>query len=483
MMTKYNFLCADIGTTSLKAALVSDKGQVLSFSKIEFSSTDRSKIALEWFTALKESINAIKSELKKTENISCSSNLFDSQTGTLNIDAICISGNGPTIVSEDGTTLLWNQEVPSQKEASTSKDFSKPAEPSKPTGPSTDEDLFNLIPESLKEKFSHSLFLPRLLAFKNLYNKQFTEQKIFSGPEYLIWRLSDTQITILPESRYESAYWNDQVLDAIFGNTKNISSQKSNEGTKADSSPENAESTRINSFPSIGPFVNPGYDSGKITGTIAQELGISSNAKVIAGGPDFTVALIGTNTLSEGKLCNRAGSSEGLNWCTSKPVFASGIRTLPSVIPGLWNASVLSNNSGDKIADCKKTYEKENNIQISYTDYIQLCLEKKDKKGEQVLKELSDFFKDGISKIRTLSKENNIALCDTVMVTGGQAKNPLWLTHKAESAEINLAICEVPDSELIGDAVLASYGLGLYDSIQAAAEKMVKIKNVFNYKK
>ena len=60
MMTKYNFLCADIGTTSLKAALVSDKGQVLSFSKIEFTSTDKSKIALEWFEALKESISALK---------------------------------------------------------------------------------------------------------------------------------------------------------------------------------------------------------------------------------------------------------------------------------------------------------------------------------------------------------------------------------------------------------------------------------------
>lgn len=451
MMMKFNFLCADIGTTSLKAALVSDMGQVLSFSKIEFTTIDKSKIALEWLSSLHTAINEIKSNL----NI----------TGILDCDAVCISGNGPTIVSEDGTTLLWNSPAAELQNQNASSDLQK------------------ILPPELFEKFKHSLFLPRLLAFKNLYSDKFINQKIFSGPEYLIWRLSNTQITILPESRYEAAYWNDEALDAIFGSTKNISSQKSNEGTKADSSPENAESTRINSFPSIGPFVNPGYDSGKITDKAAQELGISSNAKVIAGGPDFTVALIGTNTLSEGKLCNRAGSSEGLNWCTSKPVFASGIRTLPSVIPGLWNASVLSTNSGDKIADCKKSYEKENNIQISYTDYIQLCLEKKDKNGAQILKELSDFFKDGISKIRILSKENNIALCDTVMVTGGQAKNPLWLTHKAESAEINLAICEVPDSELIGDAVLASYGLGLYDSIQAAAEKMVKMKNVFNYKK
>lgn len=447
MMTKYNFLCADIGTTSLKAALVSDKGQVLSFSKIEFTSTDKSKIALEWFEALKESISALKKN--QIESLSENENLVDSKTGTLNIDAICISGNGPTIVSEDGTTLLWNAPVDS----------------------SLILDIKKILPPELSENFSHSLFLPRILAFKNLYKKQFEKQKIFSGPEYLIWSLSNSQITILPEERYEAAYWNDQVLTAIGGSTANKSS------------PEKNESTGINCSPSMGPFVKPGFNCGTITKEIASQLKISSSAKVIAGGPDFTVALIGTNTLQQGKLCNRAGSSEGLNWCTAKPVFASGIRTLPSVIPGLWNASILSHNSGDRIADSKQAYEKENNVEISFSQYIKLCLEEKDKNGAQILQELSDFFKDGISKFRTLSKENNIPLRETVMVTGGQAKNPLWLKNKAECSQINLATCEIPDSELIGDAVLASYGLGLYDSIQEAAEKMVKIKNVFTYKK
>lgn len=447
MMTKYNFLCADIGTTSLKAALVSDKGQVLSFSKIEFTSTDKSKIALEWFEALKESISALKKN--QIESLSENENLVDSKTGTLNIDAICISGNGPTIVSEDGTTLLWNAPVDS----------------------SLIPDIKKILPPELSENFSHSLFLPRILAFKNLYKKQFEKQKIFSGPEYLIWSLSNSQITILPEDRYEAAYWNDQVLTAIGGSTANKSS------------PEKNESTAIKSLPSMGPFVKPGFNCGTITKEIASQLKISSSAKVIAGGPDFTVALIGTNTLQQGKLCNRAGSSEGLNWCTAKPVFASGIRTLPSVIPGLWNASILSHNSGDRIADSKQAYEKENNVEISFSQYIKLCIEEKDKNGAQILQELSDFFKDGISKFRTLSKENNIPLRETVMVTGGQAKNSLWLKHKAECSQINLATCEIPDSELIGDAVLASYGLGLYDSIQEAAEKMVKIKNVFTYKK
>ena len=46
-MTKYKFLCADIGTTSLKAALVSEMGQVLSFSRINFEHAEKFKISNE----------------------------------------------------------------------------------------------------------------------------------------------------------------------------------------------------------------------------------------------------------------------------------------------------------------------------------------------------------------------------------------------------------------------------------------------------
>ena len=95
-MTKYKFLCADIGTTSLKVALVSETGQVLSFSRINFEHTEQFKISDEWSKALKKAVAEIKRGLNEN---------------SLDCDAICVSGNGPTIVSEDGTTLLWNEKL------------------------------------------------------------------------------------------------------------------------------------------------------------------------------------------------------------------------------------------------------------------------------------------------------------------------------------------------------------------------------------
>lgn len=444
-MTKYNFLCADIGTTSLKAALVSDKGQVLSFSKIEFSSLRKlwSKntysIARFWLPALQKAIKNIKKELHIQGALCC--------------DAVCISGNGPTIVSEDGTTFLWSDYITAQ------------------------------IPPSIPEKYKDSLFLPRLLAFKILYPEIVESQKIFSGPEYLIWQLSNSQITILPEARYTAAYWTDEDLQFF-------------------------------SIPSPGPFVPPGFDCGNILPKMAKRLSLSANAKIIAGGPDFTVAMIGTNSLTPGKLCDRAGSSEGINWCTENPVTFPGMRTLPSVIPGLWNASFLIKESGTALDKAKQDFEKANGVVITYDEFIKLCLDgscdsdgntnnacntsngpahsacittndyftnsvHNTTHGAQTLKTLTDFSATTISTFRTLAKENSMPIADTVTITGGQAKNERWLIHKATACKINFGITEVADSELIGDAVLAAFGLGLYNSIQEAAEKMVKIKCVF----
>ena len=121
-MTKYKFLCADIGTTSLKAALVSEMGQVLSFSRINFEHAEKFKISNEWSKALKKAVAEIKNSLNED---------------SLDCDAICVSGNGPTIVSEDGTTLLWNEKL----------------------------DFEIKIPE----EFSSSLFLPRIEAFAKLF--------------------------------------------------------------------------------------------------------------------------------------------------------------------------------------------------------------------------------------------------------------------------------------------------------------------------
>lgn len=407
-MTKCKFLCVDIGTTSLKTALVSENGQVLSFSRISFNSAKQenapqSAIALEWIDALKKAIS--ETALLKQEQF-------------LDCDAICISGNGPTIVSEDGTTLLWNETF----------DFEN----------------------SVSKEFSKSLFLPRINAFKKKFPPQFAEQKIFSGPEFLIWKLCGAHITILPEARYESAYWNDAALESVGASPAQF-----------------------------GRMVAPGCRCGTVTNDACRFFNIKNETPVIAGGPDFIAAMIGTNSLAKGKIYDCAGSSEGINLCTDVPFSKPGLRTLPSVIPGLWNIAVLMPSSGKKFVGCKKSFESSRGTPLSYEEYISYCFEHKDSEGFLTIDELARSVKDAVALLKKYAEENNAAVNSAIMVTGGQTKNSQWMQYKADVARHTFCVAKVPDSELIGDAVLASFALGIFSSIQEAAQKIVIPEKTF----
>ena len=83
-------LCIDIGTTSLKAAFMSGKPEKVFVSRQKLE-TGRSN---EWLPALSRAVKELKEK-----NPECA------------VEAVCISGNGPTIVSEDGTTLLHNDNL------------------------------------------------------------------------------------------------------------------------------------------------------------------------------------------------------------------------------------------------------------------------------------------------------------------------------------------------------------------------------------
>lgn len=357
-------LTVDIGTTSLKAGLVSAAGEVVSSTSYKFKKADDRYIAKQWFHALQIAIDKMNCD-------------FENEVTVL---GIAVSGNGPTLVCKNGLTFRWNEPV--------------------------SEESQNLVP-------SKSLFLPRIIELKTQFKKDFYGSRtVFSGPEYLIYKLTNRAVTILPEDRYISAYWTNEELKA------------------AKISPEK--------FPS---YVPTGHNCGCLSEFVMEKLGLQKNKEksipVFAGGPDFIVALIGTNTLKVGKLCDRSGSSEGLNFCIPKPIFSEGLRTLPSVIPGLWNISALIPNSS-KLPDSER------------------------------LKLLMNY----ISRLRTLAQENEIAFPAEMTVTGGQTKDIGWMKTKSESLNLKLKIGECLDTELIGDACVAWYGLGVYKSLPEAAEKL-----------
>ncbi|MBP5328672.1 MAG: FGGY-family carbohydrate kinase [Spirochaetaceae bacterium] len=391
-------LTADIGTSSLKAALADQDGNFYAFCRQRFTTTDAQEM---WFSAFKSAAENLLEQIKNT-------NLCKNITG------IAISGNGPTIATENHIHL-WN-------------DYN---------GTEEEEAVYN-------EQSCGSLFIPRLLYLKEHFADEFEKTNtVFAGFEFLIYQLTGTPLTVLPEQRFERAYWNNTLLQ------------------KCGFAPEK--------FP---PFVQPGYCAGRLLPSVAEKLHLAPDTKVYCGTPDFIAALIGTDTLHTGRVCDRAGTSEGINMCIKEPVCAEGIRTLPSVISGLYNASFLQPDTGKKFSAFKhaSVYDK-----MSYAETIIALLKDKSSQGYRLMEEITDELKTGIKLLEKATATPVKAL----RTTGGQARNDAWNKFKATKLGIPIEISAMPDAELTGNAITAFFGMGRYSSLQEGAEKMAKISKTF----
>ena len=628
--------CADIGTSSLKAALVDFSGRVLAFSRVQFGLFYTDHAAGEWLGALRKALAGCISFVGGGADICATAgtgvsfaNTGASGQGTqISIDAICISGNGPTLCGVDGKTLLWNADlglgagvagtgcssgtggafadtagtgsanicatagtgctanicatantahtaVPSantgasgtagtfgtaassantgisgntanicaaantanicvasgtgsanicaaagtgcssgafadtagtggadiRATAGTDVSFANTgasdtagtfgtAASSANTGTSGTAGAFGTAASSANTGTSgntaniyatannavpsantKSLYIPRILGFAKKFPSYWQQKDctVFSGPEYLIYLLTGASVSILPEKRFLEAYWSREAFK------------------EAGLSAEDAE-LAMQKLPS---FVPPASIAGSLTKTAAEFLCggegecavglVKDGIPVVCGAPDFISALVGTNTLRAGLFCDRAGSSEGINLCTSKPVAGQGIRTLPSIIPGLWNASVLLPESGERFCAYKEKISRLYARPISLDEMVQILLESDGSlaeldQGKYLMLQTAMMVRDGLNALRRAAEESGAvpALKTEMTVTGGQAENALWNQMKANVTGYTLYTQSLVHAELTGDAVFALLALGLYKDIHSAAAAVCK---------
>ena len=404
----------------------------------------------------------------------------------ISIDAICISGNGPTLCGVDGKTLLWNADLGlGAGVAGTGTKVS-----SANTGASGTAGTFGTAASSANTGISgntanicatantavpsantKSLYIPRILGFAKKFPSYWQQKDctVFSGPEYLIYLLTGASVSILPEKRFLEAYWSREAFK------------------EAGLSAEDAEDA-MQKLPS---FVPPASIAGSLTKTAAEFLCggegecavglVKDGIPVVCGAPDFISALVGTNTLRAGLFCDRAGSSEGINLCTSKPVAGQGIRTLPSIIPGLWNASVLLPESGERFCAYKEKISRLYARPISLDEMVQILLESDGSlaeldQGKYLMLQTAMMVRDGLNALRRAAEESGAvpALKTEMTVTGGQAENALWNQMKANVTGYTLYTQSLVHAELTGDAVFALLALGLYKDIHSAAAAVCK---------
>jgi xylulokinase len=421
-------LSVDIGSSSLKAALIDCGGRLEAFARVAYA-PQRPVLCAAWERAFSLALGELL------------------PPGRAAPDAICVSGNGPTLVpvssGEALPPLHW---------------YDGRALPPPPG--------------------ASSLFLPRAAWLREKEREQYEKIDAFFSPfEWLSHRLGAEAVTALPSADYGPFYWNEDELRR-FGL----------EGRK------------------FLPFALMGSLIGRVSAEGAGRFGgLRQGTPIVAGGPDFITAIIGLNALKPGAVCDRAGTSEGINVCVSgPPIKAPGMRVLPHAAEGLWNVGALIPSSG-RLFEWYRTLTGQTGK--SYGDLLAELIPSPEEArpltaglffrqeaspagaafrfsspdlperlslGRAVLEAMAFMARRGAERLRALGLR-----VEEMGVSGGQGRNRRWNSLKAAITGITLLVPEIPDGELAGDAVLAARALGEYASIEEAASRMIRIRETF----
>jgi xylulokinase len=396
------WLCADIGTSSLKAALIDAAGVEYAFVRVRYPQSGREEAfsAPDWKAAFREAAAALRGLHQTT------------------ISAICISANGPTFVpvGKDGKPfppLFW---------------YNAP----------------NQSPSRYKTGGA-SLFLPHIARYIAENGEQYDKTaKLFSCQEWLARELGAEEVSVLPNERYRSYYWDEAQCAAIGCDTRKLP-----------------------------PFVPLGTVIGKTNKNAETAFALEKGIPIVAGGPDFIMALIGTGVLSEGLVCDRAGTSEGINVCSKTPAPAAQLRTLPHIAENLFNVGALIPRSGVLFDHYRQgTFQEQRDYKEHFDALLKSAsLAEKDIAGRRVLLKIAHQVKEKIA----LLKENGFQVTE-MRVSGGQAKNALWNKMKAKISGVTLAVPVITDGELAGNACLCAIAQGEAAHLHEAAARIVRIK-------
>ncbi|WP_053228303.1 xylulokinase [Spirochaeta cellobiosiphila] len=253
------------------------------------------------------------------------------------------------------------------------------------------------------------------------------------------------------------------------------------------------------------PFVK----MGDIIGTVQKEpgftTGLPQGVPVVASGSDFLASLLGTGAVSPGRVCDRAGSSEGINLCAGEKHDHPHLRQLPHVIEGYQNLSGILSSTGRLF----EWYRRLSGLENSSYRQMLMGIEKTEAATGKPLfiptlncKGAMDFHEGvfwglepeqdkhhlGRAVVEAIGYSIKSVLHDfesigykveELRVSGGQAKNVMWNQIKSDIIGKRILVPEIEDAELLGNACCAMVAQGEYPNLKEASEALVKVKAVY----
>jgi xylulokinase len=311
----------DIGTSTFKSALFDFDGNPISFASVPLSTNESGGLKHE--AESEEWLGAFESCCAKLGNLD-------------KVLAIVITGNGPSLIPVLGEPGIGN------------KGLSLPAEPARLWLDRRARDETAEVSALMGGYVDPSFFLPKVLSIKKKEPGLYSRTKLFTGsPEFLAYALDGQARSVFPSRGFDRWFWNDNILK------------------KLELDPEK--------FP---PFISPGDAFGEILPPVAAHFGFVKNIPVISGGPDFFAAILGSGVTKPGQVCDRTGTSEGINLCTDKHIKDERLMSYGHPVEPYWNLSGTISTTGKAIEWCRDLLGLE-----SFEDFFALASKSKPGSG------------------------------------------------------------------------------------------------------
>ena len=441
-------LAYDIGTTFLKAALVSIDGKMISRAQVPVrmvETTESGRYECDpntWLTGMA---------------------VATAQLGVREhgrIRAVVVSANGPTLVAVDA--------------AGNPLDFAM-SWMDRRAGEEAD-----LISEHTDAPLDASFYLPKALWIMRHKPEIYARTRYFLPcAEYMSFFLTGNAVRIIPTHLFKEFFWN--------------------EGAVA----------RIRLDPDkLPPFVDVGEHVGSVRAEAEEMLGIPAGLPVIAGGPDFIMSILGSGATETGRLCDRAGTSEGINLCWSAPVHDKRLLCFPHIARGHFNVSAMVTSSGLALDWAARTLGPEGGGVDSLVKeaalaapgsghllflpflvperfpiwnpdirgaFLGLTLEHGRREMMRAVVESTGL---AVRMAMAAMAENGCHISD-IRVTGGLARLPLWCQTRADIAGVRVLVTEQEDADLVGNACVGFTGVDEFESLGEAAESLVRVQRTY----
>ncbi|WP_273786696.1 FGGY-family carbohydrate kinase [Brucella intermedia] len=250
--------------------------------------------------------------------------------------------------------------------------------------------------------------------------------------------------------------------------------------------------------------VAPGEVIGGLCASAASELGLSQSVKVVQGGADALIGMIGLGVAKPGQLALITGSSHLQFGVADKPLHAPGIwGSYPDMVyPGRYIIEGGQTSTGSIIAwlgrlmngtmDMEALNAKaaalepgaegllvQDHFQGNRTPYTD-ALSRGAIVGLTLAHEPHHIFRAIMEGISFGTRTILDAMAEAgyrgqeITVGGGASASPLWLQIHADTAGLPVCVPQSRDAPSVGAAVLAAHGAGHFATIDEGIAAMVK---------